>query len=430
MFDNREVRFVVAIDIGTEYTSFAHSLKFSFSQSTMTFEDWEGQQQGIIKSPAIVEYNDDYSKIIKWGTPVLQQLKNASDPAEDTEFPREICTFQVFNNDNEEIWLPPELSKKKLISDYLNEIQKVIIPYLQENWAGIKPSHETGIIFIVPDRWGPTNWNILSQCLLENGSLCDNKENIQFISRGKAIAINCLTKNREILSPEDYFMIVEIDKDTINLTTREYTSKNVFSEILDRKGDYQENSSIEKRFLISQGIHSDIFDRKTTNLKQIYQAQLQMQPKVQSLIEKYLSSGKAQAVDIDSIIPSLRDIVLSLTDEELKKKLENKKNCIELDLKIIKELFDPLVNRLYNVIDKKLKTEAEYSGKEYSAIFYVGDIFKCNHLVNEIEKMKFGDGDVKTCFIPNSKDSVILDGALEYAQDDVLYNVLTSLLRR
>jgi len=88
----------------------------------------EGQGQGIIRSPAIVEYSDDYSKITKWGAPVLLQLKNTSDKdksTEDKEFPREICTFQVFNNGNEEIWLPPELSKKKLISDYLNQILRV-----------------------------------------------------------------------------------------------------------------------------------------------------------------------------------------------------------------------------------------------------------------------------------------------------------------
>ncbi|CAB4440951.1 unnamed protein product [Rhizophagus irregularis] len=205
MFESKLVRFVVAIDIGTEYTSFAHSLKHSFSQSTVIFEQWEGQEQGIVKSPAIVEYNDDYSKVIRWGTPVLEQLKNASDNAEDTEFPREICTFQVFNNDNEDIWLPPELSKKKLISDYLNEIQKVILSTLQENWTGIKPSSETGTVFIVPDRWGPTTCNILSQCLLENGSLCDHKEKIQFISRGKSITLNCLNENKDVLSSGDYF---------------------------------------------------------------------------------------------------------------------------------------------------------------------------------------------------------------------------------
>lgn len=40
----------------------------------------------------------------------------------------------MFNNDNEDIWLPPELSKKKLISDYLNEIQKVI-KFVKQNFV-------------------------------------------------------------------------------------------------------------------------------------------------------------------------------------------------------------------------------------------------------------------------------------------------------
>ncbi|CAB4387757.1 hypothetical protein RhiirA5_394104 [Rhizophagus irregularis] len=430
MFESKLVRFVVAIDIGTEYTSFAHSLKHSFSQSTVIFEQWEGQEQGIVKSPAIVEYNDDYSKVIRWGTPVLEQLKNASDNAEDTEFPREICTFQVFNNDNEDIWLPPELSKKKLISDYLNEIQKVILSTLQENWTGIKPSSETGTVFIVPDRWGPTTCNILSQCLLENGSLCDHKEKIQFISRGKSITLNCLNENKDVLSSGDYFLNVDIDKDTINLTTRECISKDTFSEILDRKGDYKENSSIERRFLTSQGITNEIFDQKNTNLKQIYQAQLQIQPKVQSLLQKYLSNGKTtQAVDIDSIIPSLKDTVLSLTNEDLKKKLEKNKWCVELDTKIISDLFDPLVDRLQHIIDLKLTNEAEYSGKEYSVIFFVGDTFKCNYLVEKIKQMKFSS-DVKICILPNCEDLVVLNGALEYVQEDYLWNVMTSLLRR
>jgi hypothetical protein len=55
---------------------------------------------------------------------------------------------------------------------------------MQENWTGFKPSHETCVVFIVPDRWGPTTCNILSQSTVENGSLCDNKENVQFIPRG------------------------------------------------------------------------------------------------------------------------------------------------------------------------------------------------------------------------------------------------------
>src|SRR5205814_1602013 len=100
-------------------------------------------------------------------------------------------------------------------------------------------------------------------------------------------------------------------------------------EILDRKGDYKENSSIEKRFLSSQGITYEISNSKNMNLKQIYQMQLQIQPKLQSLIQKFQPSGKlTQLIDIHSIIPSLRDLMLSSTNEDLKKKLEKNKWCI------------------------------------------------------------------------------------------------------
>ncbi|CAG8557330.1 1926_t:CDS:2 [Funneliformis mosseae] len=420
---------VVAIDIGTEFTCFAHSLKHSFLQSTIVFEQWEGQEKGIIRSPAIIEYNDDYTKIIRWGTPVLQQLKNDPDnPNEDSEFPREICTFQVFNSEQEDNWLPPELSRKKLISDYLSEIQKVIVSTIQENWTGVKPSQETGVVFIVPDKWGPTYCNILSQCLLENRLLCDNKENIQFISRGKAIALNCLSENKGVLKYGDYFLIVEIDRDTINLTAREYMSENTLDEIHDRKGDFKENSSIEKRFLTSQGISNDISIQKNTNLKQIYQTQLQIQPNLESLIKRFQSTGKTtRTIELDSILPSLKELFLSLKNENLKTNLELNKWCIELDLKLIADLFDPLSDRLQRFINTKFKDEDEYI--EYSVIFFVGNIFKCDYLVQKIKKLEFSKN-VKICIVPNSENLILLNGALEFVQDNTLYPVLTSLLRR
>ncbi|CAI2165321.1 3041_t:CDS:2 [Funneliformis geosporum] len=369
------------------------NLPHSFLQSTIVFEQWEGQEKGIIRSPAIIEYNDDYSKIIRWGTPVLKQLKNDPDnPNEDSEFPREIYTFQVFNSEQEDNWLPPELSRKKLISDYLSEIQKVIVSTIQESWPGVKPSQETGVLFIVPDKWGPTYCNILSQCLLENRLLCDNKENIQFISRGKAIALNCLSENKGVLKYGDYFLIVEIDRDTINLTAREYMSENTLDEIHDRKGDYKEDSSIEKRFLTSQGISNDISIHKNTNLKQIYQTQLQIQPNLESLIKKFQLTGKqtrtTRTIELGSILPSLKEMNLELN-----------KWCIELDLKLIADLFDPLSDRLQRFINTKFKDEDEYI--EYSVIFFVGNIFK-----------------------------ILLNGALEFVQDNTLYPVLTSLLRK
>ncbi|CAG8576564.1 3175_t:CDS:2 [Funneliformis caledonium] len=332
----------------------------------------EGQEKGIIRSPAIIEYNDDYTKIIRWGTPVLQQLKNDPDnPNEDSEFPREICTFQVFNSEQEDNWLPPELSRKKLISDYLSEIQKVIVSTIQENWTGVKPSQETGVVFIVPDKWGPTYCNILSQCLLENRLLCDNKENIQFISRGKAIALNCLSENKGVLKYGDYFLIVEIDRDTINLTAREYMSENTLDEIHDRKGDFKENSN--------------------------------------------------------SILPSLKELILSLKNENLKTNLELNKWCVELDLKLIADLFDPLSDRLQRFINTKFKDEDEYI--EYSVIFFVGNIFKSDYLVQKIKKLEFSKN-VKICIVPNSENLILLNGALEFVQDNTLYPVLTSLLRR
>jgi hypothetical protein len=229
----------------------------------------------------------------------------------------------------------------------------------------------------------------------------------------------------------DYFLIVEIDKDTINLTTREYMSDDSFSEILDRKGDYKESSSIEKRFLTSQGISYEISSQKSANLKQMYQMQLQIQPKLLSLLQKYQVSGKTtQPIDIHSVIPSLSDLILSSTNEDLKKKLEKNKWCIELDSKTIADLFDPLANRLQQIINAKLEDEMDYSGKEYSAIFFVGDIFKSNYLVKKIKQMQFSGDDIKTCIVPNSENTILLDGALEFVQDKSLYHVMTSLLRR
>jgi len=43
--------------------------------------------------------------------------------------------------------------------------------------------------------------------------------------------------------------------------------------------------------------------------------------------------------------------------------------------------------------------------------------------------MKFSS-EVKVCILPISEDIVVLNGALEYVQDDSLWNVMTSLLRR
>ena len=87
----------------------------------ITNDTWP-EQIGQLKTNTVLQYDDDFSEVVTWGSPALakrQKKKDRSYP------PKPVELFKLHLGDmpeSEKPYLPPNLDYKKAITDYLREM--------------------------------------------------------------------------------------------------------------------------------------------------------------------------------------------------------------------------------------------------------------------------------------------------------------------
>ncbi|CAG8550058.1 2866_t:CDS:2 [Diversispora eburnea] len=359
-----DVRIIVAIDFGTTFSGFAYVHKESKEIETNC--SWQGRE-GVFKTPTALQYDETYTKVIRWGEAALV------DEYEDWE-------------------------------DY--------------EWPGVKFPEQVGLVLTIPAEWPPNTTAIMRKCAFNAGLLTSqNSSQLEFTTEPEAAALYCLkiVKEHDLL-PGDSFLIVDCGGGTIDLTMRKLLPDNKLSEITERVGDLCGGTFVDKEFLNFLG--RNVGFRALESLKKNNYAQLQgLIRKFFCLKIKHRFNGDSKEfrvirLNLQQFCPDLKKYVT----EDVKSDLESKGWLIKINFEAVKLMFDPVINKIIKLISDHLKSTNE----KCSIMFLVGGFSESKYLLRQV-KEHFKDQNMQIA-VPSSPITAVVRGAITYGLNIEIVN--------
>ncbi|PKY24632.1 hypothetical protein RhiirB3_527366 [Rhizophagus irregularis] len=121
MSDNldNDIRVVVGIDFGTTYSGFAYA--HVTNPEIITNDVWP-KQIGQMKTNTVLNYDIEFIDVECWGYPALAKKPKRKEKNSSTK-PVELFKLHLGDMpESDKPYLPPNLSYKKAITDYLREM--------------------------------------------------------------------------------------------------------------------------------------------------------------------------------------------------------------------------------------------------------------------------------------------------------------------
>ncbi|CAB5380814.1 unnamed protein product [Rhizophagus irregularis] len=221
------IKFVVAIDFGTISSGYAYAHNPSSSLEEITVENkWDGFTG--YKTPTIIRYQDDYSTVKSWGFSALPSRPKKK--TNDNSKLIELFKLFLFKDLMEKPSLPDKLDYKKVITDYLSELGKMIKDKLHTFMQRLDFYSQVLIVITIPVEFDDDAIETMRDCAFNAGLMKKrDSECLRFITEPEAAAVYCLNFSENKLKPGDSFIVVDCGGGTVNLTRHE------FLELLRRK---------------------------------------------------------------------------------------------------------------------------------------------------------------------------------------------------
>ncbi|RHZ71894.1 hypothetical protein Glove_249g8 [Diversispora epigaea] len=404
----KDIRVVVSIDFGTTFSGFAYSNKTN--PEIITNDSWP-EQQGVFKTNTCLAY-DDNLQFPKWGYPALAQEPPKKKKAMAKPQPKPVELFKLHLADvkeDEKPLLPPGLDAKKAITDYLHEMNKLICETLNSRWPGLRYPAQIRFVVSVPAEWHHEAKATMRECMYNAGYLEHRQsENLEFTTEPEAAAIYCMKSLSEHrLSAGSSFMIVDCGGGTVDLTTRTLLHSMKLSEITERSGDLCGSSYVDREFLRFLGKKLGYAAMK--QLKENHYGQMQY------LVQQFCSRVKfsfngnpneynTKDLDIERVCPALMQYVTGRAKEQM----EESEWLIELDFQSVKDMFDPVINKIIELIQRQLAS----TERRCAAMFLVGGFSESSYLQSQIRRHFMTK--VPLIAVPKHPIAAIVRGALEY----------------
>jgi hypothetical protein len=169
-------------------------------------------------------------------------------------------------------------------------------------------------------------------------------------------------------------MVVDCGDNTVDLTTFELLEDEKLSAIKERTGDYCGSCCVDQAFLKFVG--EIVGTSAIESMKNNHHDQLQyfVQEFCKCVKIPFAGNDKdvQHSIELDVLLPELKRYV----KEGEKKKLDDSEWVIEINFKDIKNMFDPVIDKIISLIRGQL----DKSGKKCSAIFLVGGFSESKYL--------------------------------------------------
>ncbi|CAB4489005.1 unnamed protein product [Rhizophagus irregularis] len=194
-----DIRVVVGLDFGTTYSGFSyyHCEDKDVGCIKVNHEWPENTGLGILKTNTVLQYKDGFEEVELWGHPALCNCLDKHKPV-----------------------LPEPLNYKKVITDYLHEIGKLIKETVKSYWIHIKFMENVLLIATVPAEYSESDKAIMRECIFNAGLIGDiHSEKLQFTTEPEAAAIYCMhssLKEHELAKPGTNFMVVDCGGGTMS----------------------------------------------------------------------------------------------------------------------------------------------------------------------------------------------------------------------
>ncbi|CAB4424819.1 unnamed protein product [Rhizophagus irregularis] len=381
-FYKNDIRIVVGLDFGTTYSGFSycHTAK---PENIITNSQWPGAM-GHLKTNTVLQYDYEYYQVESWGLPALVK-KQSRRKDKNRKRPVELFKLHLGNlPDNLKPRLPIEY--KKAIVDYLYEIGKVIKGTIKKYWYGIDFFHQVLLVLTVPAEYSEKEIAIMRDCVFKAGLIKERySKNLRFTTEPEAVAIYCLNDdihNIDILTIGSNFMVVDCGSGTVDLTTCKLLEDNKLSEITECTGDFCRSKFIDKEFInfLRKKLGSNAVDLLIENNYGQFQCMIQEFFRYVKL--PFTGDDLNFSYDLD--IEEFPDLI-QYVGKENRDIMEENEWAIEIKYEDVKAMFDPVVDRIINLIRSQLDSIRNIQG-ECSAIFLTGGFSESKYLQQRIKK--------------------------------------------
>ncbi|CAG8598974.1 10727_t:CDS:2, partial [Ambispora leptoticha] len=367
------------------------------------------------KTPTVLQYDEDWN-VLQWGQIALVEKPVRSPSTQRAEsHPVELFKLHLSSLRSwEKPWLPEGLDHVKAITDYLTEMQKIIKEKMKTRWPALEFPRQFKLILTVPAEWHENTRNVLQKAAYNAGLLDNiNSRNLNFITESEAAAIHCMSILKEHnLKPGANFVVVDCGGSTVDITIRQLLD-NKLSEIIERSSDLCGSTFIDReftRFLKTKLGYNAIEKLKKSHYKQM-----------QYLIQKFFFSRVKCPFDGERVsfhtielgVPCYCPAVLDYVDEERRKQMEEADWLIEITFDDVKGMFDPVVERIIDLIERQL----EGSKRECDALFLVGGFSESPYLVKKIRQL-FSET-ISVIAVPPCPIAAVVCGAVSYGLNTI-----------
>ncbi|CAG8549816.1 7737_t:CDS:2 [Funneliformis caledonium] len=358
-YNKGEIRIVVGLDFGTTYSGFAYGHVIN-PENIIAHDEWP-ECIGMLKTNTVLQYDNKYANVMSWGLPALTKRPSRRRYGYDNDNSPPVELFKLHLSD-----LPnkfkPELSigYKKVITDYLREIGKVMKDAIVVRWPNSDFFKNVLLVLTFPAEYSENARLIMRECVFNAGLINGyNSTNLQFITEPEAAAIYCMKQLQDHdLEIGTNFMVVDCGGGTVDLTIRKLINRNQLGEITERSGDFCGSTYIDREFImyLSRKVGHNAMEMLRKNNYG------QMQYLIQEFIKrcKLPFTGVNQDfntydLDLEEIAPVIKQYI---TDEN-RKHLEAEDWLIELNFNDIKSMFDPVVKNVLQLIHAQLNSSPE-----------------------------------------------------------------------
>ncbi|CAG8557271.1 14741_t:CDS:2 [Acaulospora morrowiae] len=402
----QDVRVVVAIDFGTTNSAFAFAHK-DRPKEIVTFNSWPGNY-GNFKNPTVLKYCSRYKEVIDWGKEALVQIPHDESDNDDSK-PIEEFKLHLYELDVKP-WLPPQLTYNKAIQDYLTKMRELIQDKIQKDLPTIKFPDQIKIVLTIPAEWPPRTTDIMRECAFKAGLLSNlRSKNLEFTTEPEAAALHCLTV------VDDHDMKTEVADcggGTVDITMRKLLPNNELDEITERTGYPCGSTFVDKEFLrfLGEKLSFQAVEKFKNNHYEKMQCLIQefFCEKVKYRFNGEKNKWRVVKLDLQRECPDLIECV----EGRKRSEMEDDGWIIKLDFNAVKDMFDPVINKILELISEQLNSSQE----KCSVIFLVGGFCKSDYLYRRVqENFRF---QVPKIVIPQPPDIAVVRGGLAYGIND------------
>ncbi|RIA87081.1 hypothetical protein C1645_828289 [Glomus cerebriforme] len=417
-----DIKVVVGLDFGTGYSGFSYC-HVANSQSIISNDSWPGES-GQFKTKTVLQYDVKYNNVEFWGTHLAKRLirRNKIHRNKPVELFK-LCLGNLLLDDQK-----PKLpvDYKKAITDYFREIGKVIKNTVEKHWPGVDFFENVLMILPILVEYSERDEDIIRECIYNADLISDEcSENLQFITESEAATIYCIENGLNeigLLNIGTTFMIVDCGY-TTSLTTRKFLGNKQSGEITDHFADLCGSESIDRKFI--DVLREKLGDHAINLLIENHNNEFQCLVRDFCRLVKIPFTGDDTNYLYELDIEENAPILLHYVNKETRKIIEENDCLISIKYNDIKKMFDPVIDRIINMIRVQLSNNYETC----SAMFLVGGLSQNIYFQKRI-KQEFQDR-VQTISVPSFPIAAIARGAVIYGSlinlDRLSFNRLNKL---